>query len=391
MSKRDSPLEFDVVICGAGVAGLWLLNVLVEAGYNVLLVESDALGGLQTIGSQGMIHGGQRYSLGASTSRQSESIAGLPAIWNSCLSGTGRIDLRGVQLLSDSQYLWSLNWGVSNFMLHAAKFLLTAKMKKLQSENVPSILSYRKPLSVFELPEKVLNVSSLISVLCDKYKEKIFLGTVNNKSINGNISVSGIEISAQQIICCAGAGNDNLLNIFGLEGVFTQYRPLRQIMVKPMYEPLFGHCVSASYKPRLTVTSHALNSKEYVWYLGGALADTLLTMSDEESVTYARSELKLIFPHIEWDSKEIATCHYTRAEAKTANGLLPEGPVVEDYGNVLGVWPTKLTFAPLLGDLVLTQFKRKGVVPKFSSSTKSVKLPFPPMAEPPWNTAEWHI
>ena len=51
-------MELDVVIFGGGAAGLWLLDVLREAGFGVLLLEADRLGTGQTIASQGIIHGG---------------------------------------------------------------------------------------------------------------------------------------------------------------------------------------------------------------------------------------------------------------------------------------------------------------------------------------------
>jgi len=54
----DSPLNADqlscdVAIVGGGVAGLWLLNLLSQRGYNVLLFEAEALGNAQSIASQG--------------------------------------------------------------------------------------------------------------------------------------------------------------------------------------------------------------------------------------------------------------------------------------------------------------------------------------------------
>lgn len=60
MNNKKS-INVDVVIVGAGIAGLWLLNILRSNGYSVILFENESIGGLQTMASQGMIHGGQRY------------------------------------------------------------------------------------------------------------------------------------------------------------------------------------------------------------------------------------------------------------------------------------------------------------------------------------------
>ena len=53
--------EYDIMVFGGGIAGLWLGNTLSRAGYNVIVIESDKLGAGQTLASQGMIHGGQKY------------------------------------------------------------------------------------------------------------------------------------------------------------------------------------------------------------------------------------------------------------------------------------------------------------------------------------------
>ena len=55
--------KIDIAILGGGIAGLWLLNLLVSRGYSVVLLEKEALGAGQTIASQGMIHGGVKYAL----------------------------------------------------------------------------------------------------------------------------------------------------------------------------------------------------------------------------------------------------------------------------------------------------------------------------------------
>jgi len=48
----------DIVIIGAGIAGLWAHYVLRSRGYNCLLLESKAIGAGQTLASQGIIHSG---------------------------------------------------------------------------------------------------------------------------------------------------------------------------------------------------------------------------------------------------------------------------------------------------------------------------------------------
>jgi glycerol-3-phosphate dehydrogenase len=97
----------DIVIVGGGIAGLWLLNDLRNRGYSALLLEAAALGAGQTMASQGMIHGGIKYSLAGALSGASEAIAEMPDHWRRCLRGAGAVDLRRARILSDHFYLWS--------------------------------------------------------------------------------------------------------------------------------------------------------------------------------------------------------------------------------------------------------------------------------------------
>jgi len=58
-------IELDAVIFGGGAAGLWILDELRRAGLAILLLEGGrrGLGSGQTIASQGIIHGGLKYTL----------------------------------------------------------------------------------------------------------------------------------------------------------------------------------------------------------------------------------------------------------------------------------------------------------------------------------------
>ena len=56
-------ISSDVVIIGAGIAGLWLHNRLNQMGFHAILLENDTIGNAQTLSSQGIIHGGAKYAL----------------------------------------------------------------------------------------------------------------------------------------------------------------------------------------------------------------------------------------------------------------------------------------------------------------------------------------
>src|SRR5207237_9669501 len=88
----------DIVIFGGGAAGLWLLDELVRDGYAVLLLEAHALGNGQTIASQGIIHGGLKYSLDGLLSDSAAAIRDMPQIWRDALAGRRPPDLRGTRI-----------------------------------------------------------------------------------------------------------------------------------------------------------------------------------------------------------------------------------------------------------------------------------------------------
>ncbi len=393
IASSDSKIQdCDIAIIGGGIAGLWLLNILVSNGFNVILFDNKSIGGTQTCASQGMIHGGQRYLLGGNSTTHADSVAGLPQRWKSCLEGNGEIDLRKVNLLSATQLMWTSGGLLTRFALSAAVQTLSAKALKLDNNNIPFALAGSPGMSVFQLPEMVLDIKSLIEVLASPHMNRIGMCKVDALEYDGRISIGGHIIKAQAIICAAGLGNEEYISISEPEKRYTQRRPIRQIMVKTMPFPLFGHAITTSYKPLITVTSHPIPSGGFVWYLGGAIADHVLSFTEVEAIAYAKEDMLRLFSHLDWTGKEWATWSGTRAEAFSSTGRLPDGPVIQDYGSVLCVWPTKLTLTPRLGDMVLDWLVGKGIHPKYcSSSFQSLNLTVPPLEKLPWEEAIWRL
>lgn len=381
--------KYDVVICGGGIAGLWLLNILSDKGFSVLLVEKDAVGGVQTIASQGMIHGGQKYLLPGNSSVHATRIASLPERWDACISGEGDIDLRGVRVLAEHQYMWPAGGLLARTGLLGAANRVRAKMRKLMPAEHPDVFASDRTFTgpVYQLPEKVLDVPSLVAVLSERYSDRIRQGTVRTIDRDGRMDISGIPIEAQLVISVAGLGNEDMLTLLDVPGQRSQRRPLRQIMVRALPHPLYGHGIVAKPTPRVTITSHPISSGGYVWYLGGALATRSTSLTDEEAIAFAKREMQALFKDMDWSTKEWATWHGIRAEASDPRGQLPEGPVIQEYGNVLVAWPTKLTFTPLLSDRVLALMQERSIRPRYSDAPPT--LPIPPVADTPWEHAIW--
>ncbi|HYD18799.1 MAG TPA: FAD-dependent oxidoreductase [Patescibacteria group bacterium] len=387
--EKPKTYIYDMIVFGAGIAGLWLANTLKRAGYNVIVIEKDKVGGVQTLASQGMIHGGQKYVLQGAVTGHASSLAKMPERWDSSFDGYGEIDLTSVKFLSEAQVMWPAGSVLSTAAVMGAAKLVNASTKKLKREEFPEPLAEKKKFKgpVFELPEKVLEVKSLVEALAKKLEGRLLQGDVTEILPDGQVAVNGMIFRAQLVIFTAGTGNETALDLLRVKDKHAQRRPLRQVMVRRMEHPLYGHGITASPKPRLTVTSHPLKDSGFVWYLGGAIAEAGATLSAAETIAFAKSELKEVFPDIDWDTREWATWAGDRAEPFDAKGDLPPGPFVHQRGKVLMAWPTKLTFAPALTDRVFEWLKDKDIHPIAKDAPPP--LPKAEIGQYPWETAEW--
>ena len=378
-------LSYNIIVFGGGIAGLYSASRLRRAGYNLILIEKDTLGGAQTLASQGMIHGGQKYGLGGAITGHSQSMADMPARWDACFEGKGDVDLSGVKFLSHTQLMFPAASLVSVAMVHAAVNTANRPSKKLAPAQIPDILP-REP--VYEMQEKVLDSKSLVAALAENLQGRIFGGTPSAFLPDGRVMVSGIALQASAIIFAAGAGNETALTLLNVAGRKTQRRPLRQIMVKPLTQSLFGHGTSGGIKPRVTVTSHPIGEGEYVWYLGGNIAEVAAGLSEADALAFAKKEMAAIFPSVNWDQKRWATYAIDRAEPFDEDARLPAGAYVLPCGNGLVAWPTKMTLVPELSDKILGWIAARKIAP--SPESAAPDLPPVEVGHYPWDVAEWH-
>ena len=384
----------DVIIIGAGIAGLWVANVCKRLGYSVMVFEKTAVGGVQTLASQGMIHGGQKYTLTGEASSHAAAIAAMPARWQACFDGCGDVDLTGVAFASDHQIMWPAGGVVSSAAVLAAAQLVNAGTSKLVRDEFPEVLASRPKFKgpVYRLPEVVMDAQSLTTALAKPLAGRIYHGHVAAVLPDGQVAFHhngrDIALQAQCIISTAGLGNEDVLKLLKVERAFTQRRPLRQVMVRTLDEPLYGHGIVASPKPRLTVTAARDAARGgYIWYIGGSVAESGASMSDGETIAHASRELADVFPHINWSQKEVATWYGERAEPVNPDGQLPPGPHLQKRGRVWLGWPTKLTFAPLLADQVVAALDAQNIKPFYP--LPDLDWPQAPFGHTPWETATW--
>ncbi len=376
----------EIAIVGGGICGLWILGLLREHGYEANLFEQDQLGAGQTLASQGMIHGGVKYTLGGFVSQASETIANMPSTWRACIAGSGPLDLKGLPVLSDDYYLFSDGALSSKITAFFASKSLRGRVNPVAQNEFPSAFVHKDfKGQLYKLQDMVIDTAALIDLLHSRYKHHIFQARADLVHQSGTPKLhlpDGTIVEAEHYILAGGEGNRELIK--ELPDISMQTRPLKQVMVKGKLPRVYAHAVSLrdAAKPRLTITTHPMPDGDNVWYLGGNLAEQGVEQSDDKLISKTRQELNQLFPWINTTGLEYRTLPINRAEPTQESGLRPDHPFVHASGKTITCWPTKLTLAPLLGEEVLRVLSSP-TGQKYSS----LQLPLASRAKFPWENA----
>ena len=393
MTDISTRVDVDAVILGGGIAGLWTLARLRAEGYNAVLLESEALGTGQTRYAQGIIHGGTKYALTGKLTASSEALSNMPSVWRACLAGNGEVDLRSATMISDAHYLWSTTSLASKITGFFASRVMRARTTALAPEQRPELFRHSNfKGNIYRLDEPVFDTISVLRALAGPVmasilairKDSVQLESTNLivEAVNGQ----GYELGFGKLILMAGSGNASLLASAALSEPAMQLRPLKMVMMRGgLTEKVFAHCMGAGINPRVTITSHTDNDNNIIWYLGGQLAEDGVHRSDDEQISRARQELATLIPWQKLDTAQWAVLDIDRAEVKHADGHRPDSFYVDQHGDVITAWPTKLALAPLLAQQVVDLV---GGVAKTANPLPA--WPSPPFAEFPWcEQARW--
>lgn len=382
-------LSTDVLIVGGGIAGLWLNARLRQKGFATVLVERGSLGGGQSLKSQGIIHGGAKYALHGALTGASEAIADMPRRWREALAGNGELDLSGVRILSDAHYLWSPGTLAGNLTSFFASKAVRGRVDQVKGEQLPPALQHPKfKGKVYRLAELVLDVPSLIARLAELAGDSLLAGErIEPLQVNGELcglAVDGREIRAQRVVLSAGAGNAELLAALGIEQPAQQLRPLHMVLAKgPALKPLYAHCLGGGPKPRVTVTTHPAADGQWVWYLGGDLAEADGVARDEVAqIQAAQKEMAALLPWVDQSQTRWATLRVDRAEPAQSGLVRPDNAFLAEHQCLLVGWPTKLALAPDFADRVLAALQRDNLQP--SDHAALPELPRPALGQPVW-------
>ncbi|QTR52377.1 FAD-dependent oxidoreductase [Thiothrix unzii] len=390
-------MNVDVLIVGGGIAGLWLLAELRAAGVNALLA-TDELGKGQTIASQGIIHGGTKYALTGKLTGATLAIGDMPRIWRSALNGEGAVDLKRVNILAESQLLWTSGGIGSRLTGFFASKAMKSRMEAVPNHAYPELFQTDAfHGGLYRLDEPVLDVPSLLMALREQLAEALMQVDVARSRLrlrDGKYYYEAVlpdgtvvDVMAQQIVLTAGAGNEALLASTAISQRM-QRRPLQMVMMRGDMPMVYAHALGMSDKPRATITSHKDSQGKTVWYIGGQPAEQGVGKPPSEVIAATRHELAELLPWVDFSNTEWATWDVDRAEMAQSDGGRPDQPGVTQVANVTVAWPTKLAFAPMLARQLLDAFAS----PARGEGGKREKWGFalPPVATPIWDQVTWN-
>jgi len=386
----------DVAVLGSGVAGLWTAARLRASGRSVVVLECAGLGGVQTLASQGIIHGGTKYALLGKLTHASEAIAEMPARWRACLSGEGELDLREVGLLAENQLLWASEAMASRLVGFFASRSMRSRNDPLPRERFPP--PFDTPMfrgALYRLAEPVLDTASLVAALARMLEGAVVaiapdshVDLVAGRTPEARVTlIDGVRlrVRAECLVLAAGAGNARLLRALGTREPEMQLRPLHMVMVRGPLPSLFAHCLGASTNPRITVTSHRDLSENSVWYLGGELAESGVDRDRDAQLETAKAELVELLPWMSLAGTEWASYSVARAEPRQSDGRRPDHCFVSGGEGYIVAWPVKLAFAPLLADEVCRRIDDLGLPPARRTVPSFPAWRSPDLAPRPWD------
>ena len=393
-NNQKIDVNVDVLIIGGGIAGLWTLARMQQAGYKTVLLESDKLGTGQTRYAQGIIHGGTKYALTGKLTASSEAVADMPARWRACYEGKGELDLTQAELLSDAHYLWSTTSLSSRISGFFASKVMRARSTAMEStgdkKSLPAIFQHKDFKGQFyRLDEPVFNTLSVVRALAEPRKQSILM--IDRETLvaeDGSVKVKsseGVEycFHYKKVIFNAGEGNEELVSKFGNKQPEMQRRPLKMVVLRGVQDDMiYAHCLGASVNPRITITSHRDAQGGIVWYMGGQLAEEGVNKSDAELIRAVKKELAELIPWLILKGAQWGVLEINRAEIREAGTTRPDSFSIEQNKNVITAWPTKMALSPALADALIAMIDEDSI-------ERNTDMFLPEWAQPEYAVFPW--
>lgn len=385
-----STTKTDIVIFGAGIAGLWTFNRLKNMGYDVLLLEKESIGCGQTIASQGIIHSGLKFAIAGKVSNLAQSISAMPQKWRNALNGEGSVDLSSAKALTDSQLLLIPQGILGGITKIVTQKILGDSVHEIPQDKWPEEIKqsgFRG--TVIFMDEIVLDMPTIIRGLAEPYRNCI-RKISKEESLDPLSFLKEQNIEAKKIIFTSAINNHPLASQNGQDqGLETQTRPLLMGMMKNAPYPLFAHLIGKTDKPVCTITTHKDKDGDLIWYLGALVAERKKEDNPNKVYAAAIKAFKHYLPNMDISNIVWATLPIDRSEGKSkTDGWMPDTPTIHHAEDILYCWPTKMTFAPMLGDMIVEDLKKMKITPSQQTSDFSF-LPEVKYTQTPWDNAKW--
>ena len=402
---QASEQPVDLLVIGAGIAGLWILDAATRAGLNAVGVESASIGHGQSVCAQGIIHGGLKYTLRERDVAAAGSIRDMPADWLQMTQDPSPDgpDLQEAVVSSPCTWIWRTESLASRIGMLGARAALRSRPEAVKASDRPAILQ-SVPGQVLRVGEPVFETRSVLSALATPLSDRLVRVAgpegIELSSRGGRIETvvlrdehGEVGLRPNAVVLAAGIGNEGLLSRLGLDAQITQRRPLHMALLRSPDLPwLHGHCVDGN-RTRITVTSARDEAGHVVWQLGGELAESGVNRDQDAQIRHAANEIESVLPSLNLDSlqaPEWASYRVDRAERRTGQGLRPDDATIESFheGRLIAAWPTKWALAPRLAARVLEGIPRP-VSTDQAASIDLQPLRMPEIAPYPWEEATW--
>ncbi|MCK5880819.1 MAG: FAD-dependent oxidoreductase, partial [Sinobacterium sp.] len=386
-------IQADLCIIGGGIAGLWTLALAHSRGIQAILFEKDCLGSKQTICSQGIIHGGSKYTLQGKITGATDTISGMPKHWLDALSGKGEVNLSNTTVLSNHQFMVPSSGIETKLLSFLGSKTMSSFTQKVKGQNLPSGMQtagIKHPC--FQLFEPVVAVDSLLENFQQQFSDYIYQYEVkaadiseHENSLSLNLQNNAGTIQCQKILLCSGEGFETLAPLCPKQKM--QKRPLHMIAVtgsEKTLPPLYTHFVGRSSKPLLTVTSHPhAATHTNTWYLGGNLAELGVERSHDSQVEQAKQLMQKLTPAVDCSKLTFKSIFIDRAEPAQNNLIRPDDAYLASFKQLMVAWPTKLALAPRLAEKAL--FELNSTLSKENlKNLAQLPLSKPSIATYPW-------
>ncbi len=395
--------DAEVVLIGGGIAALWSMARLRARGFRAVLIEPAQLGQGQSLASQGIIHGGLKYTLSGLINARAAAIAGMPARWRAALAGepvSGDPNLSSAKVLSPCCHLWRTGGIKGTLGMIGARVGLQTTPIAIEGNDVPALLASSKG-GVYRVDEPVVDSKTVLGALRDGLSDSMLAADgVAGIGWDGMVlhvrSPSGActtFASVRQIIVAAGAWSDQVLTQLGApnDALFLR-RPLHMGVVRARESSaalpaFFGHCVDGK-ETRVTITSASAANGRMVWQVGGRLAEEGVAMTDAQLHARLKAELREVLPNLAMDALEFASYRVDRMEFKHATRQ--EDAELHRVTSTLSVaLPLKLALAPLLAERIETELRAQGIATHERATPPIATIAQPALGAFPWEQLQW--